>query len=165
MLRLCFVLGAAIYAGLVIASERMPDIPLEVDQDNPGLDASLPAAATRADVLRTQDGRALTITAVIDPAENVAADAVILVSTRIGGGETVTVSASVGARDYPLVVVTGDRVNLRTGPSTGTEVLGALVRGDRAELIAAEGGGWVQIRAVATGVEGYMAARFVAAVN
>ena len=88
-----------------------------------------------------------------------------MVST--GGAEIVTASASAAAAepDLPLVEVTGTSVNLRAGPSTGEAVLDALVRGEQAELLAALDNGWVQIRTVETGLEGYMADRFLAPVN
>ena len=163
MLRLTLMLSAAIYAGLVIVPERMPDETEFVGQAAQGVDVSAPAVAGPRDVLLTEDGRSLTVTAVIDPARSVSYETVALVTTR--SPEAVTVSASVGLPDLPLVEVTGNQVNLRAGPSTDTAVLGALVRGERAELIGADGNGWVLIRAVSTGVEGYMADRFVSVVN
>jgi uncharacterized protein YraI len=61
--------------------------------------------------------------------------------------------------------VTGRQVNLRAGPSTEAAVLASLVQGAEAELIGADGTGWVLIRAVETGIEGYMSDQFVAVVN
>lgn len=163
MLRLTLMLGTAIYAGLVILSERAPDSPPDVARANMAVDMTSPAPGPASDVLVTEDGRRLSIASVIDPARTLSADGVALVSTR--APEAVTVSASGGVPDRALVEVTGNHVNLRAGPSTGAAVLGALVRGDRAELIGADGAGWVLIRAVSTGVEGYMADRFVAVID
>lgn len=163
MLRLTLMLGTAIYAGLVILSEDGSDVAVDVGRSALAVDVSAPAASAAPDVLVTGDGRSLTITQVIDPARTILPDQVALVSTR--PPEAVTVSASVGLPDLPMVEVTGNHVNLRAGPSTDTAVLGALVRGDRAELIGADGNGWLLIRAVSTGAEGYMAESFLSLVN
>ncbi|NKX43279.1 SH3 domain-containing protein [Roseicyclus persicicus] len=166
MLRLTLMLGAAIYAGLVIFSERAPDAAAPgVDVTRAaGVDATAPAQPTPTGRLVTADGRVLAIATVIDPAALVTdRDTIHAVSTR--APETVIASASAGQPDLPLVQVTGASVNLRAGPSTDQPVLDALVQGERAELIAALGNGWVQIRTVDGGVEGYMADRFVAPVN
>jgi hypothetical protein len=163
MLRLSLMLGTAIYAGLVIMSEEMPDVSVDVGRAALAVDVSAPVAGPAPDVLVTADGRTLAIAQVIDPASTLLPDQVALVSTR--GPEALTASASVGLPDLPMVEVTGTQVNLRAGPSTDTAVLGSLVRGERAEVIGADGNGWVLIRAVSSGVEGYMADRFVATVN
>lgn len=169
MLRLSLMLSAAIYAVLVIYSEPAPHsgaAPVEVTQAAPVQHATTLARAIPTDRLTTADGRVLAIAAVIDPvALDDGREAVQLVST--GGAEIVTASASVAAAepDLPLVEVTGTSVNLRAGPSTGEAVLDALVRGEQAELLAALDNGWVQIRTVETGLEGYMADRFLAPVN
>jgi hypothetical protein len=167
MLRLTLMLSAAIYAGLVIYSDGMPpeeQAGAEVARATPLLDATMPVRAGPADRLVTADGRMLSIAAVIDP---VALDdgqaAVHLVSTRTA--EAVTASASAGQPELPIVEVTGTSVNLRAGPSTGEAVLDALVRGEQVELIAALDNGWAQIRTVETGVEGYMAGRFLSPAN
>jgi hypothetical protein len=163
MLRLTLMLGTAIYAGLVILSEQASDPVADVNRAALAVDVTAPATGLATDVLVTRDGRSLPLATVIDPARTIMPDSVALVSTRVP--EAVTTSASVGLPELPLVEVTGNQVNLRAGPSTDTAVLGALVRGERAELIAAEGNGWVRIRSVASGVEGYMADRFISAVN
>lgn len=62
--------------------------------------------------------------------------------------------------DAEIVEVTGNRVNLRQGPSTSARVVGALTRGTHAEIVSREGG-WVELR-TANGQQGYMSAKFVA---
>ncbi len=62
-----------------------------------------------------------------------------------------------------LVYVTGSRVNLRAGPGTNSAVVTSLVRGSAAEAIGVETDGWQMIRDAETGIEGYMATRFLAA--
>ncbi|MCG6902082.1 MAG: SH3 domain-containing protein [Rhodobacter sp.] len=60
-----------------------------------------------------------------------------------------------------ILIVTGNRVNMREGPSTSRSVVGRLREGDKAELMAEAPDGWVQVRAVASGQTGFMAARFL----
>ncbi|WP_224823976.1 SH3 domain-containing protein [Cognatishimia sp. MH4019] len=52
--------------------------------------------------------------------------------------------------------VTGNRVNVRSGPGTGFEVVAQAIRGDEAEVIIDDGTGWVQLR-LAGGQTGWMA--------
>jgi hypothetical protein len=167
MLRLTLMLSCAIYAGLVIYSQEVTDMPgadIGVSRTGTAVDLGAPAPLEEADRLVTADGRVLVMAAVIDPmALDDGTDRVALVATA--RREAVTSSTSGGVAELPLVEVTGGFVNLRAGPSTGDAVLGALSRGERAELIAATGDGWVQIRAVETGVEGFMAERFVTLLN
>jgi len=164
MLRLSLLLGVAIYAGLVITSEQLPDRPAEVGRAALAVDVTAPTLSDRSDVLVTSDDRRLRIVAVIDPAD-LDADMGAIPRFSTAPDETLVASASVGSPELPLVAVTGTQVNLRAGPSTVDAVLGALVQGEQAELIAATGNGWVQIRALSTGTVGYMADRFVAPVN
>ncbi len=51
--------------------------------------------------------------------------------------------------------VTGERVNLRAGPSDDTNVRGQVVRGDELLELTREGD-WVGVRVVDTGVEGWI---------
>ena len=60
-----------------------------------------------------------------------------------------------------LLFVTGNRVNLRAGPSTGQAVVTQLGLGDKAELLTNTADGWVQIRHVDSGRVGYMSADFL----
>ncbi|MDJ0826554.1 MAG: SH3 domain-containing protein [Rhodobacter sp.] len=64
-----------------------------------------------------------------------------------------------------IVYVTGSRVNMRAGPSTQNAVIGRLVRGAEAEVIAEAPNGWMQIRDIATGTEGFMSGDFLSPVN
>jgi len=169
MLRLALLLGAAVYAGLVIFSEPAADVAgsVEVARAATPLDVTMPASRSNPDIFVTADGRELRIAAVIDPgALDDGSSEIALVST--GGTDTITSSASAGVPevpDLPLVEITGNHVNLRAGPSTGDAVLGAMARGEHAELMASPGNGWVQIRALSTGVEGFMSDSFVSPLN
>ncbi|MEO1679223.1 MAG: SH3 domain-containing protein [Pseudomonadota bacterium] len=57
--------------------------------------------------------------------------------------------------------VTGSRVNVRSGPSTGFGVIGSVAYGDAVELVTFDGQGWAQVRLVG-GTTGYMSRRFLA---
>lgn len=60
------------------------------------------------------------------------------------------------------VIVTGSRVNLRRGPSTGNPVVAALTQGTRAEVLSRAANGWVELRAE-SGHHGFMSAKFLTA--
>lgn len=49
-------------------------------------------------------------------------------------------------RQIDMRIVTGNRVNMRTGPGTSFGVMGSLVRGDEVEVISDQGIGWVKLR-------------------
>ena len=61
-----------------------------------------------------------------------------------------------------LMQVTGSRVNLRAGPSTGNAVVDSLVRGTVVEPLGAPIDGWQELRAIDTGVTGFMSSNFLA---
>lgn len=61
----------------------------------------------------------------------------------------------------PRLYVTGSKVNMRAGPSTGDAVVAALTRGTEVEDLGTAIPGWSTIRVVATGKRGYMASRFL----
>ncbi|MEP3298481.1 MAG: SH3 domain-containing protein [Pseudoruegeria sp.] len=56
--------------------------------------------------------------------------------------------------------VSGNRVNMRSGPSTQNQVVAALARGTATELLGRTGG-WVHIRDLNSGNTGYMSANFL----
>lgn len=66
------------------------------------------------------------------------------------------------ASEMVLREVTASRVNVRSGPSTANPVLGQLVRSEIVRVISPEENGWVKILVEGAGVEGYMAAEFLA---
>ncbi|NIY79052.1 SH3 domain-containing protein [Celeribacter sp. HF31] len=69
------------------------------------------------------------------------------------------------ATDMILREVTASRVNVRSGPSTANPVMGQVVRTEIVRVISPEENGWVKISVEGDGVEGYMAARFLADVS
>jgi hypothetical protein len=190
LLRLILMLSAAVYAVLVIygapldETERAdaPAVTRAGDAAPAGLlnqrGGSGPRAAVEAEaaVLHLADGRTLQVAAWIDPAGQghhfneiaristiptaPAADREAATAAAAGSDEALATAAAL-----PVVRVTGSRVNLRAGPSTETDILGALTLGERAEVIASLGNGWAQIRSLDSGLEGYMADRFLTPVN
>lgn len=60
--------------------------------------------------------------------------------------------------------VTGRAVNVRGGPSTRTEVVGKLQRGDAVTVAFVDDTGWARIRVEGDGVDGYMALSFLSEV-
>ncbi|MEM9250358.1 MAG: SH3 domain-containing protein [Pseudomonadota bacterium] len=68
--------------------------------------------------------------------------------------------AAPDADTAPLLYVTGSRVNVRSGPSTGFGVISSVAFGDAVELVAETGDGWAEIR-IADGSTGFMARRFL----
>jgi len=176
MLKLTLILCVAIYACLVIFSD--PAIaPIEADPEPvteaevPEMDTALREVDGRR-VLTTENGEVLQISAVITPSRGASEPRPTPDAGAAGGGDApeaedpvaVAEAAPDGAA-LPVVEVTGTRVNLRSGPSTETAILDALVQGTRAEVLASLADGWAQIRVIETGIEGYMADRFLAAVN
>ncbi len=53
--------------------------------------------------------------------------------------------------------VTGNRVNVRGGPGTDYGVVGSLTRGVQVEILQDPGNGWVKLRPMDGGTEGWMA--------
>ena len=54
-------------------------------------------------------------------------------------------------------IVTGNSVNVRGGPGTAFSVVNKLGRGDEVEVLQNPGNGWVKLRPVSGGPEGWMA--------
>lgn len=59
--------------------------------------------------------------------------------------------------DGDIRTVSGNRVNVRGGPGTEYDVVGRLVRGDSVEILEDAGNGWVRMRPMLGGEEGWMA--------
>lgn len=57
--------------------------------------------------------------------------------------------------------VTGSRVNLRSGASTRTGVVGQTVRGESAEIVELLENGWAKVYILESGIEAYMSANFL----
>lgn len=64
------------------------------------------------------------------------------------------------AVDGPVLYVTGDRVNVRAGPSTENQVVTALERGAAVQALGPQDTEWVNIR-IPNGRAGFVAGRFL----
>ena len=58
-------------------------------------------------------------------------------------------------------VVTGNRVNIRSGPSTANRVVDQVVRDQRVEVLEKTPEGWMRIRIVDSGTEAFIFGRFL----
>lgn len=79
-------------------------------------------------------------------------------------GETIAkpvVAASQPVVDVDYRTVTGNRVNLRAGPSTSYDVVTKLRRGDDVEVLQDPGTGWVKLRSFEGNDIGWMSADFL----
>lgn len=75
--------------------------------------------------------------------------------------ETIAASLPTPAQSFDgadLREVTGNSVNVRGGPGTEYDVVNRLGRGDLVEVLQESGDGWVRMRPVEGGTEGWMAA-------
>lgn len=85
-------------------------------------------------------------------------------SEAIVKGETIAapvLAAASAAAAVDYRVVTGNRVNLRAGPSTSYDVVTKLRRGDDVEVLQDPGTGWVKLRAFEGNSVGWMSADFL----
>ena len=64
-----------------------------------------------------------------------------------------------------LRIVRAARVNLRAGPGTFYEVVGKLTQGTEVAILHDEGDGWVELRVLDSGEEGWMADFLLMAAN
>jgi Bacterial SH3 domain len=75
--------------------------------------------------------------------------------------ETIATSAAVQSPSAEVWYVTGRSVNVREGPSTDAPIVGKLVRGDSALMLADNGAGWAQVTVEGDGVTGYVSMDFI----
>lgn len=79
----------------------------------------------------------------------------LIVPQDSGASTSATTLTSVAGTD--IRTVTGNRVNVRGGPGTDFGVVNKLVRGDAVEILEDDGNGWVRMRPLDGGTEGWMA--------
>lgn len=73
-----------------------------------------------------------------------------------------TVAAVQAATALPTAVITAAAVNLRSGPSTGSESLDKLHHGEEVTVVSSKGP-WTQIRLEGSGGEGWVSSEYLAA--
>ena len=166
MIRMTLVLVAALFGILAVAGET-PDLP------QGGFD---PDDVARADVSPTQlvtaaDTNTTTQQLALDDeagAVQRALQADVIDRTPDAVVQQVSLQAepeNVAPVEAPVPgawVVTGNRVNLRDGPSTGNAIVDQVVRDQTVEVLDATNNGWKRVRVSETGVEAYIFDRFLA---
>jgi len=85
------------------------------------------------------------------------ADTPAIIPSLITPNDTGAASANAAVAFSDVRKVSGNRVNVRGGPGTDYNVVSRLVRGDAVEIIEDNGDGWVLMRPVDGGEEGWMA--------
>ena len=83
-------------------------------------------------------------------------DTPAIIPSLIAPGDAATAGTAADT-DGALRTVSGSRVNVRGGPGTEFGIVGKLVEGDTVEIMEDNGDGWVRMRSVDTGEEGWMA--------
>lgn len=68
-----------------------------------------------------------------------------------------TTTTSSDSFDSDVRIVSGNRVNVRGGPSTNYGVVNKLTRGAEVRILEDNGGGWVRMQPLDGGEEGWMA--------
>lgn len=92
----------------------------------------------------------------VTPVTFTANDDVVLPSL-IFPGNTSRASSDEVANPRDLRAISADRVNMRGGPGTGFDVVTQLERNTQVEVLQDDGSGWVKLRPVDGGPEGWIA--------
>ncbi|MFW5654859.1 MAG: SH3 domain-containing protein [Roseicyclus sp.] len=184
MIRLTLILAVVIFAVLVLVPHET-----EVTGTGPGPAGTTAAPPTGPEpgddqalregpdgrlVLRTATGEDLPIDLVVEPADLAQAErGADAPAAAVSGAQPPAPETAEAEAEAPAPApdgatrlrVTGDRVNLRAGPSTGNEVLAALTLGTEVELIERVADGWAHLRVPDTGLTGYMSGDFLEPAN
>jgi len=67
--------------------------------------------------------------------------------------------------DASLWVVTANRLNVRSGPSTGNPVVDRISRGEEVLVVSDSSAPWVRIRIEGDGIEGWVSRKLLAPAN
>lgn len=176
MIKLTVLLVAALYAMLAIWGRPDGEVAAvlnEVATDRAVASAipdfPQPVIVGRDAVIRTpQVTRAAMMPTPVPSSTEIAAETVADAAEvgRLGEPFTVSLLRADAATDRNAVVsgllrVSGNRVNMRAGPSTADGILASLPEGALAEPLGPVSGGWQEIRVVETGQAGFMSARFL----
>ncbi|PRY20275.1 SH3 domain-containing protein [Aliiruegeria haliotis] len=82
----------------------------------------------------------------------------------LGLASRTTLGTAAAIDSGQILTVTGNRVNVRSGPSTQYRVVGSVVLGDEVELVSFEDDGWARVR-MGGGDTGYMSRQFLSGSN
>jgi len=91
---------------------------------------------------------------VIDSAET---PQIILPSLIATTNSTTTLNSAATSQSNDIRIVSGNRVNVRGGPSTNHSVVSKLTRGQEVRILQDNGDGWVRMQPVNGGESGWMA--------
>lgn len=166
MFRLSLLLCLVLFAALAILPS---DDPAGTNQDEVGSseNAGNPVQ-TRS--LTLSNGEVWTIDRVIEPADGDTAEepgqdldapASDLIDAAVSQalGQEAVAQSELG--EGTILYVTGDRVNLRDGPSTDNAIVAALLLGSQTVLLSQAEDGWLQIQVSQTGQVGFMSGDFL----
>lgn len=129
--------------------------PVQIASVGPAADMLMAAQAGTNEANLTE----ITLTSATPAAQPASADVARTENLDLTGLST-AMSPEAGT---DIVYVTGNSVNLRSGPSTARAVLGQLTLGTAAEVLDETANGWMKIRDLASGQEGYMAGWYLSA--
>ncbi|PTE22181.1 peptide-binding protein [Cereibacter changlensis JA139] len=164
MLRLTFLLCAALFLTLLIGGR-------DYGQMRPGLAAAVVTPEAEAQPLIQQvevasldtEAPALSASAQAAVQLPVPPKPSIVVLPAPERVEPVALAAPV-EETMPLLYVTAELVNVRSGPSTRFPVIGRLAEGEAALLVGADEAGWAPIRIEGDGVEGFVSSKYLSSV-
>lgn len=124
--------------------------------DQPAEDTTREPADTTAIVERnSEDGVPHNVGAVTTSADTPAIMPSLITPTTETVSSTPAESADTLSAD--IRTVSGNRVNVRGGPSTDFGIVTRLERGDAVQVLEDNGAGWVRMRPIEGGQEGWMA--------
>ena len=177
MFRMSFWLCAGLFA--VMSLTDGPATSMQAASFVPTPEAPHDVVSIKAEPVLLADASAL---AAKEPADPVTPNDASITSVSFGKTPT-TALVEVVSRDAPkgytsetapavkssratpngeVVAITGNRVNLRAGPSTNDAVVGQLTRGTKAQVVGRPAKGWIELQDLETGLHGFMAERFTA---
>jgi hypothetical protein len=155
-------------APVVVTSEASSDV---VDTDPPSTDdvtrVSLNLTTVQEAAEEATEAAALQVaTANIDTETGLAvntdtttssADTPAIIPSLIAPNDSGEIGLTQAFAGNDVRTVSGNRVNVRGGPGTDYNVVSRLVRGDAVEIIEDNGNGWVLMRPMDGGTQGWMA--------
>ena len=149
-------LAPAVAAPVVVAPVMVEAVPVSVQ-------VAAPVQVERVVVIPPADQvvQARSVPAEIEP-EPAAENTVFTLSDYADPApEEVAQTVPDQASEGEVWYVAGNSLNVRSGPSTNTDVVGKLTRGEATLVVWREGDDWARIRIEGDGIEGYVAMRFL----
>jgi uncharacterized protein YgiM (DUF1202 family) len=155
MIRLLLLLCAGLFLTFEFAGRDHGQQRFGLEQADAEAAAAPPAAEAAAQTVAAID--------TADPAPRIVPVVFAGQQPLIATPKPAAIPAAQPATQEPMVVkyVTGRSVNVRSGPTTGAEVVSKLARGDAVLVVWMEDNGWARIRIEGDGVDGYISASFL----